>query len=123
MDRDEAHWRTNSSFSPPPLRIWDCRLHSDGLPHGSHGAGLHGSTISSNSRGSRSRLGSEGYFNHHHSVSDGALSYSGSPPDIAQVPQWTSPIQRFNLEDLPAPNVGGNLKLIFLLLSSMACPA
>ncbi|XP_022747781.1 uncharacterized protein LOC111297330 [Durio zibethinus] len=107
MDHDEPHWRTNSSFSPPPLRIWDCRLHSDGLPHGSHGTGLHVSSMPSNSRGSRSRVGSEEYINHHHSVSDGALSYSGSPPDSAQVPRWTSPIQRFNLEELPAPNVGG----------------
>ncbi|XVF30907.1 hypothetical protein REPUB_Repub16aG0098700 [Reevesia pubescens] len=107
MPRDEPHWRTNSSFSPPPLRIWDCRLHSDGLPHGSHGTGLHGSSLSSNSRGSRSRIGSEGYTNHHHSVSDGALSFYGSPSDSAQVPRWTSPIQRFNPEALPAPNVGG----------------
>ncbi|XVF06523.1 hypothetical protein REPUB_Repub06bG0055900 [Reevesia pubescens] len=107
MDHDEPHWRTNSSFSPPPLRIWDCRLHSDGLPHGSQGADLHGSSLSSNSRGSRSRVGSEGYINHHHSVSDGALSYSGSPPDSAQVPRWTSPIKRFNPEEPPASNVGG----------------
>lgn len=119
MDRDEPQWRTNSSFSPPPLRIWDCRLHSDGLSHGSNGAGLHGSSLSSNSKGSRSRVGSGGYVNHHHSVSDGALSYSGSPPDGAQVPRWTSPIQRFNQEELPAPNVGGNLKLISLLSSNM----
>ncbi|XWS58477.1 hypothetical protein CRYUN_Cryun08bG0037500 [Craigia yunnanensis] len=102
MDRDEPYWRTNSSFSPPPSRIWDCRLHSDDLPHGSHGAGLHGSSISSNSRGS-----SQGHVNHHHSVSDVALSYSGRPPDSAQVARWTSLIQRFNPEELPAPNVGG----------------
>ncbi|XVF42475.1 hypothetical protein PTKIN_Ptkin01aG0366000 [Pterospermum kingtungense] len=109
MDRDEPHWRTNSSFSPPPLRIWDCRIHSDGLSHGSNGAGLHGSSLSSNSKGSRSRVGSEGYINHHHSVSDGALSYSGSPPDSAQVPRWTSPIQKFNQEELPVPHVGGSM--------------
>ncbi|KAG4176353.1 hypothetical protein ERO13_A11G239600v2 [Gossypium hirsutum] len=107
MDRNEPHWRTNTSFSPPPLRIWDCRLHSDGLSHGSHAAGLHGSSLSSNSRGSRSKVGSEGYINHHHSVSDGALSYSGSPPYNAQVPRWTSPIQRFNPEELLGSNVGG----------------
>ncbi|KAB2058755.1 hypothetical protein ES319_A11G255900v1 [Gossypium barbadense] len=78
MDRNEPHWRTNTSFSPPPLRIWDCRLHSDGLSHGSHAAGLHGSSLSSNSRGSRSK-----------------------------VPRWTSPIQRFNPEELLGSNVGG----------------
>ncbi|XVE62640.1 hypothetical protein DITRI_Ditri06bG0134900 [Diplodiscus trichospermus] len=111
MNQDEPHWRTNSSFSPPLLRIWDCRLHSDGLPLGSHGACLHGSSISSNSRGSRSRVGGEGYINHHHSVSDGALSYSGSPTDSAQVPRWSSPIERFNSEELPTPNIGGPLPL------------
>ncbi|KAE8722284.1 E3 ubiquitin-protein ligase RING1-like [Hibiscus syriacus] len=85
----------------------DCRLYSDGMSHGSHAAGLHGSSLSSNSRGSRSRIGSEGYIYHHHSVSDGALSYSGSPTYIAQVPRWTSPIQRFNPEELLTSNVGG----------------
>ncbi|XVE90095.1 hypothetical protein DITRI_Ditri20bG0049700 [Diplodiscus trichospermus] len=102
---DEPRWRTNSSFSPPPLRIRDCRIHSDGLPNVPHDAGLHGSSLSSNSKGSRGRVGSEGYINHDHSVSDGALSYYGSPPD--HVPQWTSPIQRFNPEEVSAPNVGG----------------
>ncbi|KAE8660000.1 pyruvate kinase, cytosolic isozyme-like [Hibiscus syriacus] len=65
-----------------------------GMSHGSHAAGLHGSSLSSNSWGSRSRIGSEGYINHLLSVSDGALSYSGSPPYTAQLPRWTSPIQR-----------------------------
>ncbi|MBA0687173.1 hypothetical protein Goari_014728 [Gossypium aridum] len=118
MDRNEPHWRTNTSFSPPPLRIWDCRLHSDGLSHGLHAAGLHGSSLSSNSRGSRSKVGSEGYINHHHSVSDGALSYSGSPPYNAQVPRWTSPIPRFNPEELLGSNVGGNLRLILTVLAN-----
>ncbi|KAJ0988430.1 hypothetical protein J5N97_006786 [Dioscorea zingiberensis] len=31
MDHGEPHWRTNSSFSPPLSRRWDCSLHSDGL--------------------------------------------------------------------------------------------
>ncbi|KAJ0013345.1 hypothetical protein Pint_20203 [Pistacia integerrima] len=89
--------RPNSSFSPPPFRIWDCRLQSDGLQHGSHGAPLHGSSLSSTSRGSRSRVSSERFTtNHHHSVSDGVLSYSGSPPDNIQAPRWTSPVQKFN---------------------------
>ncbi|KAK3197995.1 hypothetical protein Dsin_021410 [Dipteronia sinensis] len=99
--------QTNSSFSPPPFRIWDCRLQSDGYQHGS-GAPLRGSSLSSNSRGSRSRVGSERYTNHHHSVSDGVLSYSGSPTDNIQAPRWTSPVQKFNLGELAASTAGGS---------------
>ncbi|TXG66279.1 hypothetical protein EZV62_007554 [Acer yangbiense] len=108
MDPGEPHWQTNSSFSPPPFRIWDCRLQSDGYQHGS-GAPLRGSSLSSNSRGSRSRVGSERYTNHHHSVSDGVLSYSGSPTDNIQAPRWTSPVQKFNLGELAASTAGGRL--------------
>lgn len=115
----EPHWRTNSSFSPPPMRRWDCRLNSDGLPHGSHG--VHGSSLSSNSRGSRSWLGSERYTNHHHSVSDGVLSYSDSPPDNVQEPRWTSPVQKFNLGQLATSTVGGNLNLIIIQLVDADC--
>ncbi|KAH7571747.1 hypothetical protein ACOSP7_014541 [Xanthoceras sorbifolium] len=107
MDPGEPHWQTNSSFSPPPFRMWDCRLQSDGFQHGS-GAPLRGSSLSSNSRGSRSRVGSERYTNHHHSVSDGVLSYSGSPPDNIQAPRWTSPVQKFNLGELASSTTGGS---------------
>ncbi|GAV72708.1 hypothetical protein CFOL_v3_16196 [Cephalotus follicularis] len=106
MDRGEPHWRTNSSFAPPPFRAWDCRLQSDGLSHGSQGATFHGSSLSSISR--RSRLGSDLYTNHQHSVSDGVLSYPCSPPDNIQEPRWTSPIQKFNLGELATSTVGGS---------------
>ncbi|XP_024043305.1 uncharacterized protein LOC18046236 [Citrus clementina] len=107
-DRGEPRWQTNSSFSPPPFRIWDCRLQSDGLQHGSRGAPLHGSSLSSQSRGSRSRVSSERFTNHHHSVSDGVLSYSGSPTDNVHEPRWTSPAQKFNIGELPASNMRGS---------------
>lgn len=107
-DRGEPRWQTNSSFSPPPFRIWDCRLQSDGLRHGSRGAPLHGSSLSSQSRGSRSRVSSERFTNHHHSVSDGVLSYSGSPTDNLHEPRWTSPAQKFNIGELPASNMRGS---------------
>lgn len=110
-NRGEPHWRTNSSFSPPPLRMWDCRLRSDGLSHVSHA--VHGSSLSSNSRGSRSWVGSERYTNHHHSVSDGALSFSDSPPDNVPQPRWTSPVQKFNLGGLATSSARGNLSIIF----------
>ncbi|XP_002525459.2 uncharacterized protein LOC8276539 [Ricinus communis] len=86
--------------------MWDCRLQSDGLPHGSHG--VHGSSLSSNSRGSRSWIASERLTNHHHSVSDGVLSYSDSLPDNVQEPRWTSPVQKFNLGEIAASSVGGS---------------
>ena len=112
----EPHWRTNSSFSPPPLRMWDCRLQSDGLPQGSHG--FHGSSLSSNSRGSRSWVGSERLTNHHHSVSDGVLSYSDSLPDNVQEPRWTSPVQKFNLGEVSASTVGGKFTYAIQLLDA-----
>ncbi|KAB5512145.1 hypothetical protein DKX38_029173 [Salix brachista] len=89
--------------------MWDCRLRSDGLSHGSRA--VHGSSLSSNSRGSRSWVGSERYTNHHHSVSDGALPYSDSPPDTVQEPRWTSPVRKFNLGEPVASTAGGILKI------------
>lgn len=112
LDHNEPHWRINSSYSPPPPRIWNCRLQADAIPNGGNGVPLHGLSLSSNSRGSRSRVGSERYSNHHHSVSDGVLSYSESPPENVQVPRWTSPVPKFNMGELAASTVGGNLELI-----------
>lgn len=108
MSHDEPHWRTNSSFSPA-LRIWDCRLHSDSLLHGSTVGAQHGSSISSNSRESRSRVGSGRYSNHHHVASDSMLSCSGSPCDNIHVPRWTSQIPKFNLGEADASNAGGSM--------------
>lgn len=111
MDPSEPHWRMNSSFSPPLSRRWDCRYQSDGLPNRIHDAPLYGSSISSHSKGSRSGFGSDQYQNHHHSASDGALSYLGSPSDNLQGTRWTPSVRRFDLGEFSTP-AGGNL-LIF----------
>ncbi|KAM7252384.1 hypothetical protein ACFE04_024267 [Oxalis oulophora] len=104
MDDGRPNWRTNSSFSPTPFRMWDCRLQSDGLAQGSHGVRLPGSSLSSHSRGETSNR----YTNHQHSVSDGVLSYPSSPPDNIQPPRWTSPVQKFNLGEFAASTVTGS---------------
>lgn len=108
MDHGEPHWQTNYSFSPPPLRISDYRLQSDGLPHQSGEVPSRGSSISSNSKGIRSRIGSDRYTNHYHSLSDGVLSFSGSPPDNFQAPRWTSPAQQFNVSKFATTSMGGS---------------
>ncbi|XP_010276444.1 PREDICTED: uncharacterized protein LOC104611184 [Nelumbo nucifera] len=104
MDLGEPRWRTNSSFSPPPSRRWDCRFQSDGL---SHGALLCGSSLSSNGKGSRGRVRSDQCTHHHQSVSDGVFSYFGSP-DNFQAPQWTPPVQKFNFGQCSTPSMGGS---------------
>ncbi|KAK3151506.1 hypothetical protein QOZ80_3AG0246750 [Eleusine coracana subsp. coracana] len=110
MDPSEPRWRINSSFSPPTSRRWDCRYSSDGLPHRVHDAPLdhppYVSSLSSHSKGSRSAFGSDQYRNHHHSVSDGALSYFGSPADSLQAPRWTPSLQRFDLGEFSTPTGG-----------------
>lgn len=107
-NHDEPHWCTNSSFSPPPLRMWGCRLQSDVLCHGS--CGINGSWLSSNR--SRSGVGCEQLTNHHHSISDEVLSYSDSLHDNVQEPRWTSPVQKFNLGNVATSTSGGKLSLI-----------
>ncbi|OAY73024.1 uncharacterized protein LOC109723952 isoform X2 [Ananas comosus] len=106
MDPSEPHWRMNSSFSPPLSRRWDCRYQSDGLPNRIHDAPLYGSSISSHSKGSRSGFGSDQYQNHHHSASDGALSYLGSPSDNLQGTRWTPSVRRFDLGEFSTPAGG-----------------
>ncbi|RCV42259.1 hypothetical protein SETIT_9G202500v2 [Setaria italica] len=110
MDPTEPRWRINSSFSPPTSRRWDCRYSSDGLPHrvhdAPHDAPPYVSSLSSHSKGSRSAFGSDQYLNHHHSVSDGALSYFGSPADSLQAPRWTPSLQRFDLGEFSTPAGG-----------------
>ncbi|PAN46621.1 hypothetical protein PAHAL_9G199200 [Panicum hallii] len=107
MDPTEPRWRMNSSFSPPTSRGWDCRYSSDGLPHRVHDAPHdhppYVSSLSSHSKGSRSAFGSDQYLNHHHSISDGALSYFGSPADSLQAPRWTPSLQRFDLGEFSTP--------------------
>lgn len=64
-------------------------------------------------------MSSERFTNHHHSVSDGVLSYSGSPTDNVHEPRWTSPAQKFNIGELPASNMRGNAKsILFLFLDA-----
>jgi len=110
MDPTEPRWRMNSSFSPPASRGWDCMYSSDGLPHRTHDAPHdhppYVSSLSSHSKGSRSAFGSDQYLNHHHSVSDGALSYFGSPVDSLQAPRWTPSLQRFDLGEFSTPAGG-----------------
>ncbi|KAJ4978400.1 hypothetical protein NE237_009180 [Protea cynaroides] len=109
MDPGEPFWRTNSSFSPPlPSRSWDSRLQPDGLPRGSHGAPLYDSSLSTNNRESRSRVSSDLYTNHQHSVSDGVLSYFESPPENFQALQWTPPVQKLNFGVSSTSRVGGS---------------
>ncbi|XP_072975730.1 uncharacterized protein [Typha angustifolia] len=104
MDPSEPRWRVNSSFSPPAPRRWDCRYQSDGLPHRIHDAQLYGSSVSSQSKGSRRRFGSD---HHHHSISDGALSDLGSPAEnLHAPPRWTPSLQRFDLGEFSTPSGG-----------------
>lgn len=106
LDPSEPRWQMNSSFSPPMSRRWDCRFQSDGLSHRVHEASIYGSSLSSHSKGSRSGVSSDQYPNHYHSVSDGALSYLGSPSDNLQAPGWTPPVRRYDLGEFTP--VGGN---------------
>lgn len=106
MDHNEPQWRTNSSFSPPLPRRWDCRFQPDRTHHVTNEVPINGSSASSHSRGSRSGLSRQQYPNHHHSVSDGALSYFGSPSDNPQAPRWTPPIQRYDLGEFSTPSRG-----------------
>ena len=117
FDPNDPHWRTNSSFSPPLSRRWDCRFQSDGV---SIGDPVYHSSLSSNSKGSRSRVSSDQYPNHHHSVSDGALSYFGSPAESFQAPRWTPPVQKFNLE-FATPSAGGNSIPTSLIVVMLSC--
>uniref|UniRef100_A0A2P2IX68 Uncharacterized protein LOC105107301 isoform X1 n=1 Tax=Rhizophora mucronata TaxID=61149 RepID=A0A2P2IX68_RHIMU len=86
--------------------MWDCRLQSDAMSQRPHG--VRGLSLSSNSKGSQRWVGSERHTNHQHSVSDGMLSYSDSPPHNIQQLQWTSPVQNVNLSDHAGSGVGGS---------------
>ncbi|CAN1271684.1 hypothetical protein LINPERPRIM_LOCUS14280 [Linum perenne] len=69
--------------------MWDCRLHSDIVSQ--EPPGVHGSS-------SRNWMDTT----HHHSVSDGALSFSDSPPDNVHCNRWTSPLPKFELSSIAA---------------------
>lgn len=100
MGPHEPYWRTNSSYSPPPSR-WDFRFQSEALSFGSHdGIQLFGSSVSSNSRESRSWLRGNHLSNHQYMVSDGGGPYYSSPSDISPIQQWTPPtIQEINADE------------------------
>lgn len=109
MDPSEPCWRANSSFSPPLSRRWDCRYQSDGLSQETPGDPLHGSSLSSRSKGSRSVMSSDQYANHQHSVSDGALSYLESPSNNIQTSRWTPHVQRYDLGEFSTPTGGARI--------------
>lgn len=109
MDPSEPRWRVNSSFSPPLSRRWDCRDQPDGLSQEIPAAPLYGSSLSSHSKGSRSVMSSDQYANHHHSVSDGALSYFESPSNNLQSSRWTPPVQRYDLGEFSTPTGGARI--------------
>lgn len=93
---NEPHWRINGSFSPPLSRRWDYRFHPEALPSGSHGVQLYGSSVSSTSKGSRSRISSDHFSNHQYSVSDGLISYFSSPSDSFHGQHWNTLAQGIN---------------------------
>lgn len=93
---NEPHWRTNGSFSPPLSRRWDYRFHPEALPSGSHGLQLYGSSLSSTSKGSRSRISSDHLSNHQYSVSDGIISYFSSPSESFHGQHWNTMAQGIN---------------------------
>ncbi|GAB2220582.1 hypothetical protein Droror1_Dr00008243 [Drosera rotundifolia] len=91
MAPHEPYWRTNSSFSPP-IQRWDYRLHSEGIRHGSNDSiQLSGSSMSSNSKDSRSWLRGNHHPTHRYSASDGTGLYFSSPSDTSLFQPWTPP--------------------------------
>ncbi|WOL16351.1 hypothetical protein Cni_G25138 [Canna indica] len=103
MDPSEPHWRTNSSYSPHLSRRWDCSSQSDELSNRVHEAPMTGSSFLHSKSG---RQTGNNDPNHHHSVSDGALSYSGSPSDYLQARRWTPCVHRYDLGEFSTPSGG-----------------
>ncbi|XP_072990616.1 uncharacterized protein [Typha latifolia] len=101
MGRNDPFWRTNTSFSPPLSRRWDYRFHSEGLSYGSQGDGgvaNYGSSLSSNSKGSRSWERGDHPPNNTYSASEGPISYFSSPDGSFQEQQLTPPpVQGVNI--------------------------
>ncbi|ERM94533.1 hypothetical protein AMTR_s00010p00265250 [Amborella trichopoda] len=121
MGPNEPYWQNNSSFSPPLSRRWDYRFQSEGLPYGSHGGiQLYGSSLSSNSKESRSRVSSERFPNPQYSASDGMVSYISSPSDSFQTQLGTPPVQGVNLEEFVSSAIGG-VKVGIYCLSAAIC--
>uniref|UniRef100_A0A1D1ZGB7 RING finger protein 32 n=1 Tax=Anthurium amnicola TaxID=1678845 RepID=A0A1D1ZGB7_9ARAE len=97
---NEPLWQTNTSFSPPLSRRWDERFHTEGPSYESQGdVGITLSSLSSNSKGSRSWMRGEQLAHHNYSSSDGAMSYVSSPSDIFQAPQLLPPVQGIHVNE------------------------
>ncbi|KAL9665400.1 hypothetical protein QQ045_020820 [Rhodiola kirilowii] len=105
VGRQEPYWQTNTSFSPPPVRR-EFRHQSGGLVYGSlDGNQQHGSSTSSDSRGSRSWVRGIRVPCHQSSASDHAGLYFSSPSDMFQAPQWTPPIMKgINMDEYEVPS-------------------
>ncbi|GMH01739.1 hypothetical protein Nepgr_003578 [Nepenthes gracilis] len=101
MDPHEPHWRSNTSFSPPPPR-WDYQFQSEGLRYGSNDSiQLFGSSTSPNSKESRSLLRGHCQTSHQYSASDGAGLYFSSPSETSLVLPWTPPpVQEISIDEL-----------------------
>jgi len=81
---NDPFWRTNTSFSPSLSRRWDYQLPSEELVYESNDEGvvaLDDSSLSSNSKESRSWINGEQLRDHRYSAYDGAFSYFNSPAD------------------------------------------
>lgn len=97
MGHGEPFWRSNTSFSPPISRRWDQRFQTELLSNESVGdVGIALSSLSSNSKGSRTWVRGEQLPRHNYSSSDGAMSYLSDPYDI------------FHSQQLPPPSLHGN---------------
>ncbi|KAI4381629.1 hypothetical protein MLD38_007687 [Melastoma candidum] len=53
-------------------------------------------------------MGSDRFSSHHHSVSDGAVSFEDSPPDIQGSQRWTSPLQKFKDDEVAGSLLRGS---------------
>ncbi|MQM12924.1 hypothetical protein Taro_045844 [Colocasia esculenta] len=121
MDPSEPHWLTNSSFSPPPIRRQVYHFEVDALPHGHDRVPVYGSSLSSHGKRSRSRLTEDQYPNHQHSVSDGALSYHGSPYDNFQASHWIPSVRRFDYGEFSTAVRGARSEICACPESSELC--
>ncbi|KAG6486146.1 uncharacterized protein LOC122008586 [Zingiber officinale] len=121
MDPSEPHWRTNSSYSPYLSRRWDCSSQSDELSNRVHEAPLTGSSVSLHSKSGRQTRNND--LIHHHSVSDGALSYSGSPSDYLQARRWIPCVHRYDLGEFSTPSGGARPEASFFSRGSEGCVA
>ena len=100
---NEPFWRTNTSFSPPLSRRWDYQLPSEELVYESNDDGvvaLDDSSLSFNSKESRSWVNGLQVPDHRCSASDGAFYYFNSPADSYLNQQlMPPPVQGVSIND------------------------